>query len=168
MGRLEELETFVQIVEAGGISAAASRQNVAKSAVSKRLQQLETRLSAQLLIRTTRRLRLTALGERVHAEAVRLIRGHDALSDMAAVSQTELRGHLRMAMPLSFGLQHAAPELNAFLERHPEVSVQVDFSDRRVDLVGEGYDLALRIGELEDSSLRARRFAAWSRRVRPI
>ncbi|MEM7405678.1 MAG: LysR substrate-binding domain-containing protein [Pseudomonadota bacterium] len=159
MGRFEELENFVHIVEAGGISAASDRQNVAKSAVSKRLRQLESRLSAELLTRTTRRLRLTDIGERVHAEAVRLIQDHRTLDDMARAAQTELRGPVRIAVPLSFGLRHVTPALNTFLQRHPELSVQADFSDRRVDLVGEGYDLALRIGELEDSSLRARRLA---------
>ena len=157
MSRFVELETFVAIARAGSISAAAERLNVAKSAGSRRLSDLETRLGVQLFNRTTRRLSLTDAG------TVFLRRASAVLDDLAeaeaeaSAGQKELIGKLKIAAPLSFGLKHLQPLLSRFVQQHPQLDIEVDFSDRRVDLVAEGFDLAVRIGVLADSSLIARK-----------
>ncbi len=157
MNRLLELETFIEIARAGSISAAAARMNVAKSAVSRRLAELEARLGVQLFNRTTRRISLTDAG------AVFLRRAQGVMDDLdeaeaeAGAAQTALTGRLKIAAPLSFGLKHLQPVLSRFAARHPGLEIEIDFSDRRVDLVDEGVDAAVRIGALADSSLIARK-----------
>jgi len=159
MDRFEDLKTFVRVVEAGTLTAAAERLGVAKSAVSRRLAELEERLGAQLLRRTTRRLNLTDSGWAFYERAVRILADLDEAE--AAVSQAHgtLRGRLRVAAPLSFGLRHLGPAITDFMHLHPEVVFDLDFNDREVDLVQEGFDLAIRIAELQDSTLIARRLA---------
>ena len=157
MNRLAEIETFVEIARAGSISAAASRLNVAKSAASRRLSDLEARLGVQLFNRTTRRISLTDAG------AIFLRRASAILDDLAeaeaeaGASQTELVGKLKVAAPLSFGLAHLQPVISRFAAAHPQLDIEIDFSDRRTDLVDEGFDAAVRIGTLADSSLIARK-----------
>ncbi len=159
MDRFEELQTFVAVVEAGSFSAAADRLNLAKSAVSRRIGDLEGRLGAQLINRTTRRLSLTDAGHRFYERSARLISDMVEAELAVASGQTELRGRIRMAAPLSFGLLHLAPALNEFLAAHPELELDLDLNDRQINLVEEGVDLTLRIGQLSDSSLVARRLA---------
>jgi len=159
MDRFEELQTFVAVVEAGSFSAAAERLNLAKSAVSRRIGDLEGRLGAQLINRTTRRLSLTDAGHRFYERSARLLGDMEEAELAVASGQTELRGRIRMAAPLSFGVLHLAPALDEFLAAHPELELDLDLNDRQINLVEEGIDLTLRIGHLADSSLVARRLA---------
>jgi DNA-binding transcriptional LysR family regulator len=159
MDRFADMQMFVRVVETGSISAAAERLDIAKSAVSRRLAELERRLGAQLLHRTTRRLNLTDSGraflERAQAILADLAEAEAAVSQ----AQTALKGRLRVALPLSFGLLHLAPLIEAFMALHPDVEFDLDFNDRQLDLMQEGFDLAIRIANLPDSSLIARRLA---------
>jgi len=159
MDKFEDLKNFVRVVEAGSITGAAERLGVAKSAVSRRLGELEERLGVQLLRRTTRRLNLTDSGWAFYERSMRILA--DLEEAEAAVSQAHgtLRGQLRVAAPLSFGLRHLGPAIIDFMQQHPEVVFDLDFNDRAVDLLQEGFDLAVRVAELQDSSLIARRLA---------
>jgi DNA-binding transcriptional LysR family regulator len=159
MDRFEEMHTFVGVVEAGSITGAAERLGIAKSAVSRRLADLEERLSAQLFRRTTRRLNLTDTGQGYYERCLRILA--DVEEAELAVSQQhgDLQGRLRVAVPLSFGLNHLGPAIDAFLRSHPEIEFDLDLNDRQVDLLAEGFDLAVRIAELADSTLIARRLA---------
>lgn len=161
MSELDEIQAFVQVVEAGSVTKAAARLNTAPSAVSRRLKDLETRLGAQLLTRTTRRMALTDQGRTFHERSVRIL--SDLAEAKAEVSdaQAELTGTLRIAAPVGFGVPHIGPVVAAFMHQHPKIRVDLDLSDRRIDLIEEGVDVAIRIGgELEDSSLMARRLCA--------
>ena len=157
MNPFEEMQHFVRIVEAGSISAAAEQLGVAKSGVSRRLAELERRLGSRLLNRTTRRSSLTEAGRDYYEGAVRLLSNLGELESLVADSESALEGRLKVAAPLSFGLTHLSPALEAFARAHPGVRFEVDFSDRLVDLVAQGFDVAVRIAELGDSSLKARR-----------
>jgi DNA-binding transcriptional LysR family regulator len=146
-------------VETGSITAAAERLEIAKSAVSRRLRDLEERLGVELFHRTTRKLTLTDTGQGFYERAVRILA--DLKEAELAVSQAHatLRGRLRVAVPLSFGLAHLSPAITAFMEAHPQVEFDLDFNDRQVDLLQEGFDVAIRIARLADSSLIARPLA---------
>lgn len=157
MSRLAEMEALVAVVRNGSITAGAAQLDTAKSAVSRRIRDLEARLGVQLLTRTTRRLSLTEAGERYVERAEAVLAAVEQADADAASAQGALRGRLRAAVPLSFGLRHLGPLVQSFHEQHPEVSLDLDFSDRRVDLVQDGFDVALRIADLKDSSLIARR-----------
>ena len=159
MNRLLEMEVFAAVVDAGSISAAAERRSMAKSAVSKRLADLESRLGVSLLNRTTRRLSLTAAGEEFYGHCQKILGEVEAAEGAVADNDGRVAGKIRLTAPLSFGLEHLGPALNRFLALHPSVSVDIDFSDRRVDIVEEGFDLAIRISRLGDSTLMARRLA---------
>jgi len=159
MDRFENMDCFVRVVEAGSISAAAARMNVAKSAVSRRLKELEEHLGVELFHRSTRRMNLTDTGQQFYQQAVRIL--EDVLEAEHAASQAHgtLKGGLKVALPLSFGIMHMGPALQEFLRLHPQIAFDLDFNDRAVDLIQEGFDLAIRIAELPDSSLIARRLA---------
>ncbi|MEE2690903.1 MAG: LysR family transcriptional regulator [Pseudomonadota bacterium] len=157
MSRLEEIDTFVRIAEAGSISRAAEQLHVAKSAVSRRLSDLEARLGVQLFLRTTRRMSLTDAGAAFLRRARRILDDLEEAEAEAGESLAALSGNLKIAAPLSFGMTHLRPVLVEFIRTHPKVNAEVDFSDRKVDLVGEGFDIAVRIGALADSSLIARK-----------
>ena len=159
MDRFEGLNAFVRVVEAGSITGAAERLGVAKSAVSRRLAELEERLGTQLMRRTTRKLSLTDSGWAFYERAVRILSDLEEAETSVSQAQGALRGRLRVAAPLSFGLMHLGPAITEFAARHGEVTFDLDFNDREVDLLKEGFDLAVRIGELGDSSLIARRLA---------
>ena len=159
MDRFESLKAFVQVVESGTLTRAASVLGVATSAVSRRIKDLEAHLGTQLLQRTTRQLRLTAAGETFHVRAKGVLQALDEAEAEAGDQASALSGALRLAAPLGFGQSHLAPILLEFAEAHPQVQLDVDFSDRVVDLVAEGHDLALRIGNLADSTLIARKLA---------
>lgn len=159
MDRLAHMEVFVAVVEAGGIGAAADRLGLAKSAVSRRLAELETRLGATLIHRTTRRLNLTEDGHAYYERCVAILADLDEAEAALRQAQVALRGRLKVTLPLSFGLLHLAPLIQEFMTRHPEVRFELDFNDRQVDIMQEGFDLAIRIARLEDSSLIARRLA---------
>jgi DNA-binding transcriptional LysR family regulator len=156
MSQLEDMQTFVRIVEAGSITKAADQLDTVKSAISKRLSELEKRLGVTLLTRTTRTQALTETGRTYYQQCVRII---DQVTEVESGLRQEncaLTGRIKIAGPLSFGLAHLAPALRRFTEINPEVEFEIDFNDRRVDLVEAGFDLAVRIGSLTDSSLMAR------------
>jgi DNA-binding transcriptional LysR family regulator len=159
MDRFENMGAFIRIVEAGSISAAADRLGVAKSAVSRRLKELEEHLGVELFHRTTRRMNLTDTGRAFYHQSVRIL--EDVLEAEHATSQAHgtLKGSLKIALPSTFGLMHMGPAINEFLQAHPQVEFDLDFNDREVDLIQEGFDLAIRIANLPDSSLIARRLA---------
>jgi len=157
MNQLLEMETFVRVVEAGSISGAAERMNVAKSAISRRLGELETRLDVQLLNRTTRRLSLTDAGSAFYERCDRILADVTDAEQCLADTEDALQGRIRVAAPLSFGLDHLGPAINDFMQVHPQLNFEIDFNDREVDLIEEGFDLGVRIAKLSDSSLVARR-----------
>lgn len=159
MGRYEQLQAYVAVVEHQGFTAAAGKSNIAKSMLSRRVNELEQRLGVKLLNRTTRKLSMTSAGEEFYLQARSLINGMQEAEDRLTEAQCELSGDIRIAAPLSFGLHHLAPRVNRFLCQHPAVSVDLDVNDREVDLVSEGYDLAIRVDDPRDSSLIARRLA---------
>ena len=157
MDRFEDLQTFAAIVETGSFTAAAERLGANKSGVSRRVSALEERLGVQLIRRTTRRLNLTDTGRSFYERAVGILADLDEAEAAVAQAHGELRGRLRVALPLSFGLRHMGEPIDRFNKLHPRVCFDLDLSDRRVDLFEEGIDVALRIGKLRDSSLIARR-----------
>jgi len=157
MGQLEDMALLVRIVDAGGIGKAAEQLNMAKSAVSKRLKELENKLGTQLLSRTTRKSALTEAGSLYYQRAITIIDEVAELNAQTVKVKTSLSGTLKITMPLSFGLLHLTPLLDEFSQLHPELNLQIDFVDRHIDLLAEGYELAIRIAELKDSSLKAKR-----------
>ncbi|MFP3368394.1 MULTISPECIES: LysR family transcriptional regulator [unclassified Pseudomonas] len=163
MNPYEDMRIFAQVLEAGSFTAAADRLGMSKQSVSRRLMQLEERLGVRLLNRSTRRLDATPLGQHYYQSALRLLGEVQQVEHDISGQAQALRGTLRLSAPLSFAMSHLGCLLTEFLQLHPQVDVEVDLSDRAVDLIGEGYDLALRIGALEDSSLIARRIASVER-----
>ncbi|MCW9047573.1 MAG: LysR family transcriptional regulator [Gammaproteobacteria bacterium] len=159
MNRFENMHTFIRVVEAGSISGAADRLNVAKSAVSRRLKELEKHLGVQLFHRTTRHMNLTDTGRAFYQRVVRIL--DDVLEAEIATSQAHetLKGSLKIALPSSFGLMHMSPIINDFMKEHSQIEFDLDFNDREVDLIQEGFDLAIRVADLPNSSLIARRIA---------
>lgn len=153
---IDELRTFVEVANAGGVSPAARRLGVAKSIVSRRLARLEAELGVQLLARTTRGAALTEAGITFRDHATRACAEIDAACD-AIRPGGALRGRLRIAAPLTFGPTHLAPVIAQMALQHPQLHVHAVYSDRFVDLVGEGFDCAIRVGYLADSNLVARR-----------
>ncbi|WP_458129871.1 LysR family transcriptional regulator [Pseudomonas sp. Z2-11] len=155
--RFEDMRAFVAVVSAGGFAAGADRLGVVKSAVSRRVRDLEDRLGARLFDRTTRRVELTEAGREFHDRAVELLAGLEEAEEAASSASKDLRGRIRIAAPVSFTSHCLAPAVGRFLERHPAVSLSIDTDDRTVDLIRNGFDLAIRIAHLPDSSLVARR-----------
>ncbi|GAB4344862.1 MAG: LysR family transcriptional regulator [Gammaproteobacteria bacterium] len=159
MDSLTDIAVFVQVVESGSFTAAAEKLGLSKSVVSKYVTRLEERLGARLLHRTTRRLSLTEVGRVFHARSQLGLRELEEAEAEVSRLQGAPRGELRINSPMSFGILHLAPALPEFLSLYPELTVDMNLDDRRIDLVEEGFDLAIRIGELPDSSLVARRLA---------
>ncbi len=159
MSKYEEMENFVRVVEARSITGAAEQMRIAKSAVSRRLKELETRLGVQLIIRSTRKLTLTDTGRALYDRAVSLLADWEETEAVAGDTQCAFSGTLRMTAPLSFGVEHLGPIILDFMKEHPQIHIDIDFSDRVVDLISEGLDLAIRIGNLPDSNLIARKFS---------
>lgn len=162
---LAGLPVFAQVVESGGFTAAGSVLGLTPSAVSRQVSQLEDRLGARLLNRTTRRISLTEIGaayyERARAALDTLAEAEQAVVDLSAAPS----GVLRISMPSIFGSFHIAPILPGFVDRHPGIVLDVSINDRFVDLVEDGLDIAIRVAELRDSSLVARRIAPFRRLV---
>lgn len=157
MGQFEDMNLFVRIVESGSITATADQMNIAKSAVSRRLMELENRLGVQLLNRTTRKSSLTEAGQVYYRQALNILSDTSDLNNLVSQGTTELRGKLKVSLPVSFGLLHLTPVINKFAAMHPELLFDLHFADRQIDLVEEGFDLAIRIADLADSSLMAKR-----------
>jgi DNA-binding transcriptional LysR family regulator len=152
----EDLRTFVDVADAGGVSSAARRLGVSKSIVSRRLFRLEAELGVQLLARTTRGAALTEAGVTFREHAARVCSEIDIALE-TIMPAGELRGRLRLAAPLSLGPTHLAPVFAEMARRHPLLHVHTSYSDRFVDIIAEGFDCAIRVGYLNDSNLIARR-----------
>jgi DNA-binding transcriptional LysR family regulator len=157
MDRLAAMQTFVRVAEAGSFTAVADQLNVARSAITRQIASLEAHLGVKLIARSTRRLSLTSAGA-TYLEQCREIldRIDQAEGDLAGERQT-LRGTIRATVPLSFGLLHLTPLILDFSQTHPDIHIDVDFNDRRVNLIEEGMDLALRITENLPDTTVARR-----------
>ena len=161
---LYEMSVFSKIVASGSLSAAARDLGVSTAVVSRRLAALEARLGVRLVNRTTRRLALTDEGATYHEACARILGEVEDADAAAAAKRVEPQGLLKVALPASFGHKHIAPLVPPFAARYPKVQLAFSLSDRTVNVIEEGYDLAIRIGELEDSSLAARKLAP-NRRV---
>lgn len=159
MNELDQLRVFVAVVENHSATKAAEKLNVAVSAISRRLQELESQLGVQLLQRTTRKMHLTEAGDLFYRRCRQLLDDLEEAKQAVSLSAKQLTGTLRIATPLSFGISHLTPAIAAFMHLHEGITVQLDMSDRRINLLDEGFDLAIRIGDLEDSSLIARKLA---------
>ncbi|MEK8025885.1 LysR family transcriptional regulator [Pseudaquabacterium rugosum] len=160
MDRYAEMQTFVAVVDAGSFVGAADALQMSKTAVSRVVGALETRLGTRLLQRTTRRLSLTPEGALFVERCRELLDGvRDAEAELSTRTG-EVIGELRISAPVTFGLDHLAPLWPAFMARHPRLTLDVTLTDRFVDLVDEGVDLAVRIGQLQASSLVSRRLAS--------
>lgn len=153
---IEELKTFIEIADAGGISPAAFRLGLAKSIVSRRLVRLEDELGVQLLSRSTRGAALTEAGTLFRHHAVRACAEIDVGREATQPAE-HLRGRLRVTAPVSLGPTHFAPALAAMARLHPRLQIHASYSDHVADLIGEGFDCAIRLGALQDSNLLARK-----------
>ena len=155
MDRFRELTTFCAVAEAGAFNAAARQLNMSPPAVTRQVSALEQRIEAKLFTRTTRSVRLTEAGERFFIDAQRVLADLQQAEAVAAGAHQMPRGELRVTAPILFGQQYIMPIVRDFLDQHPGVTISTMFVDRIVHLVEEGVDLALRIGQLDDSSLYA-------------
>jgi len=159
MNRFEELQAFVAVVDYKGFGSAAEKLGIVKSMVSRRVSELEKRLAVQLLQRTTRSQTLTDAGREFYPRAAQLLCDLQDAEQSVSRGQTSISGRIRLALPLGFGVRQLAQPISTFLARHPEIRIDVDLNDRRVDLIQENIDLAIRIGEMESSTLIARKLA---------
>lgn len=157
MDRLSEMEAFVCVVDQGGFTDAARKLGMSKSAISKHVSALETRLGARLLNRTTRRVSPTEIGLAYYDRASMVLSGAAEADEMVNAMQSAPRGALRVSVPVSFGISQVSGLVGEFLLDYPEISLNLVLDDRFVELVAEGFDMAIRIGRLSDSSLRARK-----------
>lgn len=157
MDRFEAMRVFVTVVDEGSFVAAADRLGLSKAVVSRQVAQLEHELGARLLHRTTRKLSLTSEGESFLARSREMLHQWQEASDAVSHKSGQARGVLRINVPVSFGISHLAPLWAQFMELHPQVVLDVTLSDRLIDLVEEGFDLAVRIGRLDASTLVSRR-----------
>ncbi len=161
---LQEITVFSKIVGTGSLSAAARDLGISPARVSRRLASLEARLGVRLVNRTTRSLHLTDEGSAYYETCTRVLSEMEEADAAISAGRAEPRGILRVALPASFGNQHVAPLVPRFAQRYPDVQLALSLSDRAVNVVEEGFDLAVRIAELADSSLAARKLAP-NRRV---
>lgn len=156
---LLDVLAFVRVVETGGFSRAAERMGMAKSIVSRRVARLEEQLGARLLTRGARGAQPTDVGQSYFERSSKVLAELEAAAEVVAQATSEVAGPIRLSAPLTFGTEHLAPALAEFALAHPKVELDISFDDRSVDLVGGGFDLAVRIGALKDSALIARRIA---------
>lgn len=165
MDRLALMETYVCTVETGSFSAAARRLQVGQPAVSKAIAQLEERLQARLLLRSTRGLTPTEAGQAYYESAKRAIAMADEADSVVRGVSADLVGKLRVSAAVTFTRLHVIPHIKRFMERHPQLEIEVVLDDRHIDLLEHGIDIALRMGNLGDSSMTARRVATGRRMV---
>lgn len=157
MGQLEDLRAFVQIVEQESIGNAAKQAGIAKSAMSRKLSLLEERLQTALIVRTTRQWGVTEAGRQFYERGKEILSSYDEFESEIRAEDQKLTGEIRISVPLYFGKAALNDAILAFTSMHPGVHLNVEFSDRIVDIVGENFDLVIRISDLQDSSLIARR-----------
>ena len=160
MDRFQAISAFVRVVETGSFARAAARLDVLVSSVSRQVADLEAHLDARLLNRTTRRLSLTESGRAFHERCVQLLADLEEAEQSANVGTIEPRGTLRLTAPVSFGSRHLAPALAEFVARHPHMRFDIELSDRATDLVEEGFDVAVRIGDIGSQNLVSRKVGA--------
>jgi DNA-binding transcriptional LysR family regulator len=165
MSKLKELEAFVLIATKGSLTAAAAAEGVTPAIMGRRLDALEDRLDVRLVVRTTRKLTLTQEGHAFLEDCQRILADLASAESSVAMGSGRARGHLRVTAPAGFGRKHVAPLLLDFLRAHTEVTASLDLSDRTVDLVNEGFDCAVRLGGMVDSSLVAVRLGEMRRVV---
>lgn len=157
--QLDDMRIFVATVEAGNFTAGANRLRLSKQFVSRRVAALEASLGVRLLVRNTRKLAVTDLGQAFYERAKRILADVADTEQAMSARRNEPRGLLKLSAPMSFGMAHLSPLVAEFLRAHPDVRFDMDLSDRIVDVVGEGFDMALRIGRLADSTLIAHKLA---------
>ena len=165
MDRLTEMEAFATVVDQGGFTDAAKKMGISKSAVSKHVSSLEARLGARLLNRTTRRVSPTEIGLAYYDRARRVLNDAGEADALVTAMQSAPSGMLRVSVATDFGVNHLSPVLGEFLHSYPDITVNMVLNNRYVELISEGFDLAIRVGELEDSSLRARKLCEPHKRM---
>ncbi len=165
MDRLTEMEAFAMVVDQGGFTDAAKKMGLSKSTVSKHVSSLEARLGARLLNRTTRRVSPTEIGLAYYDRARRVLNDAGEADALVTAMQSAPSGLLRISVATDFGVNHLSPVLGDFLQEYPDITVNMVLNNRYVELISEGFDMAVRIGELEDSTLRARKIAETTRRM---
>ncbi|MCE2661102.1 MAG: LysR family transcriptional regulator [Rubrivivax sp.] len=159
MDKLRQLESFVAVATKGSLTATAQAEGVAPAVIGRRIDALEARLGVKLLVRTTRRITLTHEGSAFLEDCQRLLAELANAEASVSAGGVKASGHLRVTAPAGFGRRHVAPLVPRFLEQHPDVSLSLNLSDRVVDIVNEGFDCAVRVGDLPDSSLISVRLA---------
>ncbi|NMM07562.1 LysR family transcriptional regulator [Polaromonas sp.] len=159
MDKLKQLESFVSVVARGSLTAAAKAEGVAPAIMGRRLDALEQRLDVRLLLRTTRRITLTHEGSAFLEDCQRLLAELADAEASVSAGGAKASGHLRITAPAGFGRRHVAPLMPRFREQHADVTISLNLSDRVMDLAGEGFDCAVRVGDLPDSSLVSVRMA---------
>jgi DNA-binding transcriptional LysR family regulator len=159
MDRLQQIETFAAVASRGSLTAAAQAEGVAPAVIGRRIDALERRLGVKLMVRTTRRLTLTHEGSAFLEDCQRLLADWSNAEASVSAGGVKASGHLRITSPAGFGRRHVAPLVPRFLALHPDVSLSLNLSDRVTDIVNEGFDCAVRVGELPDSSLISVRLA---------
>jgi len=150
---------FVAVVESGSFTAAATRLQISTAQVSRQVTQLEQRLGLQLFHRTTRKVTVTESGKHYYQNCQRLLEGFEAAEHELQERQTEPKGKLRLTAPITYGERVLMPLLNDFLQRYPQLQLEVELSNNKLDIIDAGFDLAIRLGQLDDSRLRARRLS---------
>ncbi len=153
MDRFKQIETFVSVATRGSLTAAAHAEGVAPAIIGRRLDALEERLGVKLLVRTTRKLTLSFEGNAFLEDCQRILNDMHNAEASVSLGGVKASGHVRVTAPAGFGRRHVAPLLPAFLDANGDVSISLDLSDRLADIVNEGIDVAIRIGQLDDSSL---------------
>ena len=159
MDRLTQIETFVAVAARGSFTAVAKHEAIAPAVVSRRMDALEGRLGVRLMHRSTRRLTLTPEGQSFLEDCQRLLAEWAGAESQVSAGGAQAKGHLRLTAPAGFGRRHVAPLIPGFLAEHPQLRISLNLSDRVIDLVNEGYDCAVRVGDLPDSSLVSQRLA---------
>jgi len=159
MSRFDDLEVFSKVVTAGSMTGAARELGVSPAVISKRLQRLEARLGSRLLNRTTRQISLTEAGETYHATVVEILAGLEEAESALSTGAKDARGVLKISAPTTFGRMHIAPNIVRFMNANSNLKLNIELSDEYVDIVSSGFDLAIRIGDLPDSTLVAKKLA---------
>ena len=157
MSEFEQIRAFVEIINAGSTKQAAAQMGLAPSAVSRRLKELELRLGTSLIQRTTRKMQMTEIGRTYYLRCLDILEALECANEEVRDTESAIRGRMKIAVPISYGVSELAPAIYDFMHLHPNLEIGLNVDDSRIDLVQGGYDVGIRIGELEDSSLIARR-----------